>query len=149
MKKHFLTLLDYEKWANDHIITLTQKVESLPPKVKAIFSHLFNAHMIWYNRLTEQTNSTSVWAASEPNEWQQISDRHMQLFQAYIQKLEDEDFSNQIHYKNSKGRQYSSTIYEVLTHLSIHSSYHRGQIVVLLRPMVDEVPATDFIFYLR
>ncbi|MGB0522768.1 MAG: DinB family protein [Flammeovirgaceae bacterium] len=149
MKAHFLKLLEYEKWANDQLIELTQQVTHLPPKVKAIFAHLLNAQLIWHARLTGQPNEVKVWEVSEPHQWQQLSDQHIRLFQTYVEGMSADDFLGTIEYTNSKGVMYQSSIYEVLTHLGIHSSYHRGQIVVLLRPLVDAVPATDFIFFVR
>ena len=38
---------------------------------------------------------------------------------------------------------------DILTHMSHHAAYHRGQVVQLIRPMLDEPPVTDFIVWTR
>jgi uncharacterized damage-inducible protein DinB len=54
-----------------------------------------------------------------------------------------------IHYTNSKGEPWDSLVRDVLTHVFLHSAYHRGQIAADLR-QAGFVPAyTDFIHGVR
>jgi uncharacterized damage-inducible protein DinB len=41
----------------------------------------------------------------------------------------------------------NKTLLDILTHLPIHSAYHRGQIALLLREKNIKVEPTDFILY--
>ena len=52
-------------------------------------------------------------------------------------------------YKNSKGEPWTSSVRDILTHVFMHSAYHRGQIATDMR-QAGHVPAyTDFIHGVR
>jgi uncharacterized damage-inducible protein DinB len=57
--------------------------------------------------------------------------------------------SQSVSYTNSKGEAWSSTVQEILTHLVIHSAYHRGQIASDLRAAGQEPAYTDYIHAVR
>ena len=53
-------------------------------------------------------------------------------------------------YQNSKKEQFKQPVYEVMLHVFNHSTYHRGQLVTMLRQLgVEKIPQTDFIVYCR
>lgn len=147
MKAHLEQLVAYEHWANNQIIQLCQQVDELPPKVEAIFSHVFNAQHIWYSRLVGQQAELTPWMHADRKKWQAVNDLNTKLFQHFIEDLNGDSFTEPIHYTNTAGQEFSSSIQEILFHLNLHSSYHRGQLVVLLKPLVKAIPNTDFIFY--
>ena len=78
--------------------------------------------------------------------------------EAEAKKLESEwldylngvaELSQTVTYKNTKGEAWSSSIGDVLTHVVMHSAYHRGQIASHMREQ-GTVPAyTDFIHAVR
>ena len=56
----------------------------------------------------------------------------------------------QINYQDLKGNLYTSTAEEILMHVVNHGTYHRGQIITLLRQCgFTEVGSTDFMRFLR
>jgi len=54
-----------------------------------------------------------------------------------------------IAYKNSAGDQFTSTIEDILTHVTMHGAYHRGQIAASIRASGDTPTATDYIAFIR
>ena len=53
-------------------------------------------------------------------------------------------------YKNSKKDQFKQPVYEMLMHLFNHQTYHRGQLITMLRQTGEtNIPNTDLIAYLR
>ena len=48
-----------------------------------------------------------------------------------------------------RGTAYENTYREILTHVLIHSSIHRGNIVLKLREDGFEPPVIDYIIFLR
>ncbi len=52
-------------------------------------------------------------------------------------------------YKNSKGEPWTSTVEDILTHVVLHSAYHRGQIASLMRAGGEQPAYTDFIHAVR
>jgi uncharacterized damage-inducible protein DinB len=70
-------------------------------------------------------------------------------------ELEEFDFDRQgpldrpVRYTNSKGEPWTSTVEDILTHLVIHSAYHRGQIASDLRNAGQKPAYTDYIHAVR
>ena len=52
-------------------------------------------------------------------------------------------------YKNSKGEAWTSSVLDVLTHVVMHSAYHRGQIASVMRAGGGTPAYTDFIHAAR
>ena len=55
-----------------------------------------------------------------------------------------------ITYKNTKGFEYSNAVEDILFHLVNHATFHRGQVITMLRELgFDKFPPQDLIAYLR
>nr|MBP6578031.1 damage-inducible protein DinB [Chryseobacterium sp.] len=63
--------------------------------------------------------------------------------------LEKRELNDIVNYKNSKGTKFENSIQEILFHFINHSTYHRGQIAMLLKETGLEPLNTDYIFYKR
>ncbi|MEJ7912972.1 MAG: DinB family protein, partial [Chitinophagaceae bacterium] len=74
---------------------------------------------------------------NQSNQW------HNWLLAAHEYQLDHEFI-----YRNSKKEQFKQPVYQVLQHLFNHGTYHRGQLVNMLRQLkVDKIPPTDFIVW--
>lgn len=149
LQTHFLQLLDYEKQATEAVLNTVRQVKpkKRPPKVAAIVSHLLAAQEIWLVRLQGETVSVSPWQETPETVWLPTLMENVQKLTRFILKCDN--WQSTITYENSKGERFENTIAGMLQHLFLHGSYHRGQLVVLMRPWVEKPPVTDFIFYLR
>jgi uncharacterized damage-inducible protein DinB len=56
---------------------------------------------------------------------------------------------DKVEYRNNKGEVWSSNVADVITHVILHSAYHRGQIALQLRASHGEPAYTDFIHAVR
>ena len=63
--------------------------------------------------------------------------------QAFVAGLTDEQLAT-----TRRVRSYDYTLGELIHHLLNHSTYHRGQVVLLLRQLGETPPATDFRLFL-
>jgi uncharacterized damage-inducible protein DinB len=62
----------------------------------------------------------------------------------------EDDLHRKIAYSNRKGDKFEQPAFDILLHLLNHSSYHRGQLVTIMRALdVTQIPQTDFIVYKR
>ena len=53
-------------------------------------------------------------------------------------------------YRNTKKEQFKQPVHEIMLHLFNHQSYHRGQLVTMLRQVgFTEIPNLDYISYVR
>jgi uncharacterized damage-inducible protein DinB len=67
----------------------------------------------------------------------------------YLESVDDEDLEDGVAYRNTKGEFWTSTAGDILTHLVLHSSYHRGQIAAAIREAGGDPAYTDFIHAVR
>ncbi|HTR77551.1 MAG TPA: DinB family protein, partial [Gemmatimonadaceae bacterium] len=78
--------------------------------------------------------------------WEQVEAERTQ----FLAGLEDGDLTREIVVKPSGGgQQYIHRLLETLQHAVDHSSYHRGQIVTMLRQVNVKPPATGLIGFYR
>ncbi|MEO6188941.1 MAG: DinB family protein, partial [Ginsengibacter sp.] len=68
----------------------------------------------------------------------------------WIAESNEAQLSHVFNYYNSRKEFFKTPVYEMLLHLFNHQTYHRGQIVTMLRQNeVTKIPATDFIAFSR
>ena len=67
----------------------------------------------------------------------------------YVSKLTQQDLERVIRYKNLTGEEFSNPLWQILHQLSNHATYHRGQIVTLLRQLGAKPVSTDLIVFYR
>jgi len=72
-------------------------------------------------------------------------------WEPFIQQSLNEDAINSLlMYKNSRGEEFAQPVREVLLHVFNHSTFHRGQLVTMMRQLGEtNIPATDFIAFAR
>jgi uncharacterized damage-inducible protein DinB len=54
-----------------------------------------------------------------------------------------------VSYRNSAGREFTNTVADIVTHVAMHGSHHRGQIALKLRASGQEPPYVDYIQFAR
>ncbi len=146
MKDYFKHLFEHEYWANLKVLSTLIGANECPKKVIELFSHSIAAQRIWLDRINGNTSEVKVW---------EVFDKEIMLellkinFIDIIKTIDNQDINQLITYQNSKGEHYTRTVKQILTHLTLHAAYHRGQVVLLLKSHVDILPSTDYIFYVN
>lgn len=149
MKEYLKNLFEYENWANREITDCLLKMEDPPEKVMSLISHIINARIIWLERIKNISQSAAVWQVYNKSELMETLNKSASRLMEFMSKIEDKDLETVIEYTNTKGEKHSSTVKDILTHLLFHSPYHRGQIVLLIKPLVPVLPYTDYIHFAR
>ena len=149
MTEHLSRLIQYDIWANRETLESLRQVVTPPPRSLKWMAHIIGAEYLWLARLNGQPAALPVW----PNLSLEGCDRRLHdLSQQLLDCLAEstsERLTQEISYINSKGEAWTSTVEEILTHLTIHSAYHRGQIASDLRAAGQEPPYTDYIHAVR
>jgi uncharacterized damage-inducible protein DinB len=147
MKPGFKILFEYNLWANNKLITSLKKQDINDVSVLRLFSHIVLSEQIWLLRLEGgEYSNKNFWEILTLPECQSIINENSEKFENFIDKRGPSD---EITYKNSKGIEYTNTIYDVMTHVSLHSAYHRGQIAKEVRLLNMEPVLTDYIAFIR
>ena len=75
---------------------------------------------------------------------------YSQLWLEWVEKSTVVAFEHEFMYRNTKKEQFKQPVFQMLLHLFNHQTYHRGQLITMLRQVgVTKIPATDFIEWCR
>ncbi|OAQ39696.1 hypothetical protein A5893_08925 [Pedobacter psychrophilus] len=145
MKSHFIDLFNYDYWANCLIQQSIDEKPILNPKIENLFSHLLSAQKIWLNRCINKFEKIELWETK--SQLKDMMDKNHQDWIKFLNEIKEEDLEKLIHYQNTKGKTFQLALNNILTHLINHNTYHRGQIVQLLKSDRENLPATDYFLW--
>jgi uncharacterized damage-inducible protein DinB len=149
MKTYLTHLLNYELWANQRIIESLQTIDNPPARAIAVMGHILSAQQVWLGRVLNEPTYVAIWE-NIPVSWMgETAERQHKQAISYITSIAEAELLLPVEYVTSNGDPYQSTLIDILTHMSHHAAYHRGQVVQLIRPMLEEAPVTDFIVWAR
>jgi uncharacterized damage-inducible protein DinB len=157
LQKH----LAYNLWANGKFVEILKNTDdnlfekeviSSFPSLKKTICHVWDAESIWLSRINGV--SPTAWPSHNFN------GNKAQCLQGFLNTseelvdffadLEDTYTEKRINFKTMHGEEASETIEGIVFHVVNHGSFHRGQLVTMLRTLgVTQIPATDLIRYLR
>lgn len=146
MKDFFIDIFEYHHFFNEKLIIefKTQKSE-IPPSTYALFCHCLNAHQIWNARLLNEVEL----GLHQFHHLEDLPKLNLQNHSKTIQIINEFDFAQLITYQNSKGKNFSNSVRDILFHIANHYTHHRGQIISEFRKNNIEPLVTDYIFYKR
>jgi uncharacterized damage-inducible protein DinB len=119
------------------------------PRLLTLMAHIFSAEGLWLERLKGEPQSLPVWPEFDGKQCEERMEELAQLWSAYLHSMAADNLGGTISYANSKGESWNSTVQDVLTHVIMHSAYHRGQIASATRASGQTPAATDFIHAVR
>jgi uncharacterized damage-inducible protein DinB len=146
--EHLRRLLRYDIWANRETLESLRQPPS-PAKSLRWMSHIVGAEYLWLSRLHQRPAALPVWPELDLEACSRALDQLAGGWPEYLAGVRPERLAESVAYTNSKGEPWTSTVEEILTHVTIHSAYHRGQIAADLRG-AGGIPAyTDYIHAVR
>ena len=155
------SLYEFNYWAKGRILesaaALTpeqyaQDLNSSHGGIHGTLVHLVGAEEIWVRRWKGDSPATFMKPVDFPT-LQSISDRwdmveHEIMGFCHMLKS-DADVARPVTYKDIKGNSYTMALSLLMQHLVNHSTYHRGQLVTMLRQSGIKPPATDLVAFYR
>jgi uncharacterized damage-inducible protein DinB len=139
----------YDEWANREVLNAIGAAGAGNQRSVQLMAHILAAEQLWLDRLKQQPQSVPVWPEPDLAQCEAQAAKLGGQWLEFLDLMTAGDVSQSISYKNSKGEQWTSTIVDVLTHVVMHSAYHRGQIASHMRAN-GQIPAyTDFIHGVR
>jgi uncharacterized damage-inducible protein DinB len=161
MKEILLQYAAYNIWANQQLVSV---LSSLPPEkqtatlpssfnsLRQTILHLLDAESIWWQRLKlqERIDRPSETFQGNAQEALQALLQQNEQWHLWLQNATERMLQHVFHYQNTKREQFKQPVYQMLLHVFNHGTYHRGQIINMLRQLnVEKLPATDFILWSR
>ncbi|MGI9101288.1 MAG: DinB family protein [Terriglobales bacterium] len=139
-------LFSYNHWANGESLRSLQDMDDPPERARRVMAHIVAAEWLWLGRLKQEKPNVPVWPLwGLPDVERQLPEIR-QGWQEYLAKCR---LQEAVSYTNSKGEQYTNHVRDVLMHVAMHGTYHRGQIAAAVRDRAGEPAYTDFIEAVR
>ena len=151
----------YNIWATKIIIDrinklpeekLTQEVTSSFSSIYKTVQHMWRAEELWWQRMKLVENPVAQsdhFTGSFAELYSQFSKQSL-LWKEWIDKAGDMQLNHVFAFIRSK-EQIKMVVHDMLLHVFNHATFHRGQLVTMLRQLgeTDKIPSTDFSTYCR
>ncbi|HTF21317.1 MAG TPA: DinB family protein [Chryseolinea sp.] len=161
MSYSILQHLEFNAWANGMMIeTLKPLSDELFyrgnqgsfPSIAKTTLHIWGSQHIWYRRMQGESLKQAPMVAEPPSKVDILEGlmNSSKDFVMFINSVSPALLSGRYHYTNLRGESCDDTYEETLYHIVNHGTYHRGQLILMLRECgVSSLPGTDLIHYLR
>jgi uncharacterized damage-inducible protein DinB len=161
MKQLLQQYAAYNLWANKIITDKLSQIstEILYKEMNDSFGgiyktviHLLDVESIWWQRLKLQEHVE--WPGKNfKGNFEELSQQLLLLskqWSDWVHAANDINLTHVFGYQNSKKEFFKQPVYEMLMHLFNHQTFHRGQIITMLRQNgIEKIPRTDFIVFSR
>jgi uncharacterized damage-inducible protein DinB len=152
MKTYFEKLFNYDKYANA-LIFYAINAAGEPDKPVQLMAHLLAAQIIWLSRcLLQPTPNVELWPplGDKRFDFPAIIEANHHMWITSLNMWKETDFDKIVRYQSLKGDSYENQLSDIIAHVINHGTHHRAQIGQLLKQAgVENLPNTDYIFYLR
>ena len=158
--EHARALFAYDAWANRRILDataalspeqFTRDLGSSFRSVRDTLAHILGAEWLWLERFHGHTPASLPNADQFPDlaslrgRWTQFESD----FLSYVGGLSPADLERSFDYRDTRGNPHSFVLWQALQHLANHGTYHRGQVITLLRQLGAKPVSTDLIGFFR
>jgi uncharacterized damage-inducible protein DinB len=161
MKELLMQFAAYNIWATQRLLDLInalpeekQKAE-VPSSFKSLYTtvlHMWDAESIWWQRLKMHERIIRP-SENFKGTMQDVSNGLISqslLWKDWVDNASDMSLDHVFQYYTTKRELFKQPTWQMLLHLFNHGTYHRGQLINILRQVgVEKLPDTDFIVWSR
>jgi uncharacterized damage-inducible protein DinB len=149
MKQVLLDLMRHMDWADSLVADALERALVSDARALGLFAHIASVEHLWYTRIQRTPAAFAVWPDMPLAVSRVVAGEHAALLQRLVGQSDGEALLRVVEYRNSAGRDYCNSVGEIVTHIAMHGSHHRGQIAQLLRASGQEPPYVDYIQFMR
>lgn len=161
MKELLKQLATYNVWAHQKLIDLIlslpaeKQLLEVPSSFNSLHNtllHMWDAESMWWQRIKLQEHVIRPSEGFKGN-CQDAANGLMhqsQQWQNWIAGASEMSIEHVIQYQTTKKELFKQPIFQIILQVFSHGSYHRGQLVNILRQLgIEKIPQTDFIVWSR
>jgi uncharacterized damage-inducible protein DinB len=158
--RDLVLLFNFDEWATartlESVSSATEEeylrdLHSSHGGIHGTIVHIYSSNMIWLQRWEGNSPLAHVGTKDVPN--LEAVGNHLREYWkrvgSFLKSLDDSSVNNQVSYNDLMGNQQSQPLFQQMQHLVNHSSYHRGQVVTMLRQIGRQPIGTDLITFYR
>jgi uncharacterized damage-inducible protein DinB len=161
MKELLFQYSAYNIWANQLLLDVinqlpeekqTQEVPSSFNSLLKTILHMWDAESIWWQRmkLSERVERPSESFTGGMKEATASMLQQNRQWHEWVAAAQEHMLQHTFQYQTTKRELFKQPVFQMLLHVFNHGTYHRGQLVNMLRQLgVEKIPSTDFIAWAR
>jgi uncharacterized damage-inducible protein DinB len=159
-KRGLARLLDYTVWANHRVMRACATLEGDDFRrelggsfgtIRGTLAHMMGAEWLWLerfkgvspSRLPDESALANLVALRD--RWTAIEEHR----RAWLAALPEEEAAALVRYRTLDGTAWEAPLWQLVQHLANHSTYHRGQVVSMLKQAGARTVATDLLLFDR
>ena len=151
-------LFTYNRWANHRVVTAASQLNpqdfvrdlaASHGSVRGTLVHILWGEWLWLQRWRGESPKVVFDPVQFPDvatlklRWPGVEREQKE----FIGMLTNERLSTPTSYENLQGQVWQYPLGHMMQHIVNHSSYHRGQVITLLRQLGEIPPSTDFLVF--
>ena len=161
MKELLKQYATYNIWASRRILEVIlalpeeKQLAEVPSSFTSLFKtvlHMLDAESIWWQRM-KLTERIIVPNENFKGNMKELADNLLQQskqWEEWVANVSELSLDHVFQYYNNKKEHFKMPIYQMLHHVFNHGTYHRGQLVNMLRQLgIEKIPQTDFSLWSR
>jgi uncharacterized damage-inducible protein DinB len=148
---------DHERDCNTKTLAM---IESVPAERRVtpefqravdLMAHMVSARRMWLFRLGHAPQPPTGWSpeGTTVGDLPEMVSSIEAAWANYLGKLTDDDLARELEWEGADKSRWRWPVEKILTQVSGHAWYHRGQIVVLVGALGGKTMSTDLIFWDR
>ena len=149
----------FNSWATNKILDavatmpaddIVRDMKSSHGSIHGTLTHLVAAEKIWLSRWLGSPDSQLMQPSAVPTladlraAWEKVGHETARWLGTMTDRKLQETFT-----MTSKGESFTHTFAQAFQHVVDHSTYHRGQVITLIRQLGAQPPSTGLIAFLR
>lgn len=161
MKELLKQYAAYNIWASQRILDMIlglpeeKQLADVPSSFNSLYKtvlHMWDAESIWWQRMKMHERFV-IPSENFKGTMQDVANGLMQQSKQWgewVSSASDLSLEHVFQYYNTKKEHFKMPVYQMLHHVFNHGTYHRGQLINMLRQLeVEKLPQTDFSLYIR
>jgi uncharacterized damage-inducible protein DinB len=153
-------LFDYTAWANHRVMRVAatlsvddfkRDLKSSHGGVRGTLTHTMSAEWVWLERWKGVSPVKHFDEGDFPTllemreRWSVIEDHRA----SWLGALAEDGPKGVVRYATFDGRTFESALWTLAQHVANHSTYHRGQVIAMLRQLGAKAVGTDMVLWDR
>jgi uncharacterized damage-inducible protein DinB len=145
-------LFDHLTWADAQARNAIQQMPDAhadAARARTIYAHIAAAEHGWLARLEGRAAEHAVWPVMSIAAASALATETAARLRTLAASLDADELSREVTYRTSAGQEFTNTAADILAHVALHGSYHRGQLAMLVRQSGGQPVNTDYITFIR
>lgn len=156
MKELLKQYAAYNCWASQRVLDVVvalpeeKQTAEIPSSFNSLYKtilHMLDAESIWWQRmkLSERIVIPSENFTGTTKELCYALLQQSRQWEEWISNASNLSIEHVFQYYNKKKEHFKMPVYQMLQHVFNHGTYHRGQLITMLRQLgAEKLPSTDF-----